>query len=299
MATFSAIYDEVAEKLHNSEADMITRIKEWVNLAQKDVATSAWWPWLLKEQQIVIDAAKTTGTASVTNGDETVDFTATQFSAAIESGQWYFQAGTDADWYIIDSRTDDDTIELLQPYQGTTDGTATFKIWHILYSMPSDMYAVASIRQQVSPYVLQYAPYKDIDWMDPANDQSGTNTYLYTQFGVDSSGYKQLMFFPPRITAGIYTMKYYKQVTDLSADADISIIPASDHEILIYGALVRGFEYLDDFANSQKHETNFVVRLNEMKRAYMTGPDQAIVIGRSGARPRDLLSVLELPVTSS
>ena len=135
--------------------------------------------------------------------------------------------------------------------------------------------------------------------MDPANDQSGTNTYLYTQFGVDSSGYKQLMFFPPRITAGIYTMKYYKQVTDLSADADISIIPASDHEILIYGALVRGFEYLDDVANSQKHETNFVVRLNEMKRAYMTGPDQGIVIGRSGARPRDLLSVLELPVTSS
>lgn len=298
MATFSTIYTEVAEKLHDTGSSMITRVKEWVNFTQQDVATSAFWPWLLKEQQIVLSAQITTGTATVTNDSTTVDFSSTVVPASITTGQWYFQAGTDNEWYIVDSRTDSDTIELLQKYQGTTSATATYKLQRMVYSLPSDTYAVASLRQADSPVKLRWMSYQYLDQIDPAND-STDDPYAYIPMGMDPNGYPQVMFYPPEESATVFNLRYYRQLTDLSADGDVSLIPAADHEILIYGALARGFEYLDDDQNEQKNMMKYERRLKKMKNRYLSGPDQAIVIG-SNQFPvtGDIdLRFLQLPVT--
>jgi len=296
MAAFSALYGEVVEQLHDSSAAMVTRAKEWINLCQQEVATAIEWPWLLTEDGVVIDAAVTSGTANVTNGDATVVITATP--AAMAAGQWYFQAGTDTTWYPVASRTDATDFELVQKYQGTTDTTADYKLYHIIYSMPSDLWRVADHRNMASPRKMDYAAYLRVDFSDPALQQTGTDTFLWVPMGVDANSYMQAMFWPPRISAGMFNLRYYKSLSDLSADADVSQLPLPDHEILVYGALMRGFRYLSDLEQVEMNTVEFLRRLANMKRRYLSHPDSTIIMGTGNRENDDLLSRMSLPVTT-
>ncbi len=301
MAAFSAIYGEVVEQLHDSSADMVTRAKEWVNLAQQEVATAIEWPWLLTENQVIIDDAITDGTAHVINGDETVDFSTEILPATMAVGQWYFQAGTDTVWYPVSTKTDADTFELLAKYQGDTDETTTYKLYHIIYSMPSDLWRVADNRNMASPLKMNYASYLRVDFADPALQQTGTDSFLWIPMGVDASGYMEVMFWPPRITAGSFNIRYYKLLSDLSDVGeldDVSQIPLPDHEILVFGALMRGFRYLADPEQVQGNSFEFFRRLDNMKKRYLTQPDGTIIMGSGQRVNRDLLSQMSLPVVA-
>lgn len=298
MATFSTLYNEAVEQLHDSSSAMVTRAKEWINFAQQEVSTAAFWPWLLKDEVIALDADITTGTAALTNGDATVTLSSAVVPASIEAGQWYFQGGSDDEWYPVESRTSTTVFELVEAYQGTTDATATYKLYHIVYSMPSDCWKIADFRNMDYTTKMRNAVYSRIDWADPALQQSGTDGYLWTMMGADSNGYPQVMFWPPRITEGTANVRYYKTLTDLSNDSDVSQIPIAEHEILIFGALVRGFRFLDDLENAVFYSREYEKKLGNMKRRYMTEIDGPLIMGGENRQVRDLLSRLNLPVST-
>ena len=296
MAAFSTLYGEVCEQLHDSSAAMVTRAKEWINFAQQEVATAAFWPWLLEIDAIATDADVTTGTAAVANGDATVTITATP--TTMPNGQWFFQVAGDTYWYPVASRTDATDFELVVAYQGDTDPVAEYTLRHLTYSLPSDVWAIADIRDQNQPNMLRYASHKTVDLLDIANDQSGTDTFLYIPVGADSSGYPQVMFYPPRVAAGVFLIRYYKILADLSNDADIPKIPAPYHKLLVYRALIDGFRFLDDGQRQSEAAQEYGFRLREMKMHNMAPPDAGTVLGRSLYEyPRSILSQLTLPVT--
>jgi hypothetical protein len=297
MAAFSTLYNEVVEQLHDSSSTMVTRAKEWINFAQQEVSTAAFWPWLLKDEVIAIDAEITTGTAAVTNGDATVTLSSSALPAAMENGQWYFQAGSDTVWYPVESRTSGTVCELVEAYQGTTAAAGTYQLWHVVYSLPSDCWKIADIRNM--DYVTKMRPsgYNRIDASDPALQQSGTDSYLWSLMGSDSNGYPQIMFWPPRITEGTQNVRYYKTLTDLSGDSDVSQIPVAEHEILIFGALMRGFRYLADFEQVEANSFEFLRRLNNMKKRYIHQIDGPLVMGGVTTQ-RNLLDMMQLPVTT-
>jgi len=171
MAAFSTLYGEVCEQLHDSSAAMVTRAKEWINFAQQEVATAAFWPWLLEIDAIATDADVTTGTAAVANGDATVTITATP--TTMPNGQWFFQVAGDTYWYPVASRTDATDFELVVAYQGDTDPVAEYTLRHLTYSLPSDVWAIADIRDQNQPNMLRYASHKTVDLLDIAKIQDG------------------------------------------------------------------------------------------------------------------------------
>jgi len=298
--TFATLYAEVAEILGDSSAAMVTRVKEWINNAQQDVATAAWWPWLLKEATIVISADIDDGTASVTNGDATVDLSDEYLPTAMGAGQWYFQVDDDDEWYPVASRTDADTFELSSDYQGDTDTEAEYTLRRMIYSLPSDCYAIASFRQQQEPRRIRVATFNDLDLLDPNNDDSGTDTYLFIPFGVDATGYPQGYFFPPTTSATIRHLRYYRKLTDLSGDTDVSLIPSPHHEILKYGALRRGWEFLQDPEGMMRNLQLYERELSKMKSRVLAGANEPIVVGKpitSGYL--GMLSRLNIPVSTS
>lgn len=297
--TFADIYDEVVLQLRDTGTDMTTYAKKWVNLAQQEVATQMFWPWLMKDEVVAIDAAITSGTAEVVNGDATVEFSEEVLPAAMEAGQWYFQSEEDTVWYPVESRTDIDTLELVEAYQGTSAATDTYKLWHVVYSMPADCWKIANFRNMDYIAIMNSTIYTRLDRYDPALQQSGTDSYLWSQLGADSNGYVQVEFWPPRITEGTQNVRYYKVLADLSADGDISQIPVTDHEILVFGALMRGFRFLDNFEQVEANAFEFLRRLNNMKKRYMVQVNGPLVKGGGHGERRDLLDMMQLPVTSS
>ena len=272
MAAFSVLYAEVGDYLHDLGSNMDTRIKEWINFAQQDVATEALWPFLLREDAIVTTADDDTGTAAVTVTDATVDFSTESIPATMEYGQYYFKPDDTAICYPVDSRTDADTFELAAAYAGTTDGTAEYILRRVLYSLPSDVGTILTVRSHSSPKRMAKMDPGTLDVIDPANSTVG-EPYRYMEFGVDGSGYRQLLFHPVPTSAKVIHIRYYKVLSDLSGDSDVSDIPVDFHEALIWGACWRGHLFLDDPQSAAAARAQYDDIIRTMRRRYLTSPD--------------------------
>jgi hypothetical protein len=101
------------------------------------------WDWLRTEGQITAVADYTTGTVSVTQGDTAVTFAGSTLTAAMITR--HFQAGgtdgTNGRWYQFRSiNTGAGTAVLMDPYEDTTNATATFCIRQRYYRLPPDFY---------------------------------------------------------------------------------------------------------------------------------------------------------------
>lgn len=68
----------------------------------------------------------TTGTVTVTNGDETVTGSGTTFTSAMVGR--YLATTNDKNWYRIESYTSATSIELNKKFEGTTAATQTYRI---------------------------------------------------------------------------------------------------------------------------------------------------------------------------
>lgn len=79
----------------------------------------------------------TTGTANVTNGKTTVTFSSPIVAPSMV-GRWFqITDGTDGNWYQIVTYNSATSLELSQPYQGLTGGTATYIIGQVS-QLPED-----------------------------------------------------------------------------------------------------------------------------------------------------------------
>ena len=86
--------------------------------------------------------------------------------------------------------------------------------------------------------------------------------------GYDSSGYPQFILFPTPDTVLNLYIDYLRVATDMSADADVSIIPAKWHTtVLMQGAKCHAFDFLDDTRSKDAWKL-FGALLEEMKNNY-------------------------------
>jgi len=279
VAAFSALYAEVGDYLHDLGSDMDTRVKEWINLAQQDVATEAYWPWLLREDTLSTTADITTGTVAVTNGSATITISEAAIATTYEYGQYYFQVDDDEIWYPIASVASTTVGTLTSTYIGDTAAAASYTIRRVLYSLPSDISTILTVRKNSPPVRMRKITPGTLDVLDPSTEVTG-DAYNYMLFGSDSSGYQQMYFHPPDTAADVVTLRYYMVLSDLSGDADISKIPVDFHEALVWGACWRGYRFLDDQQNAQTAKFEYDAIIRRMKRRYLTTPDDII---RKGA----------------
>lgn len=74
----------------------------------------------------------------------------------------------------------------------------------------------------------------------------------------------RIYWYPTPADAYSIYIRYFKQVADLSADADSSIIPARWHEVLILGGWYRTLQYLKEYGEAQAIKGEYEEKIQQM-----------------------------------
>lgn len=294
MATFLTLQQEVAAQcgLDQTVASQATLLKRWINNAQNKVCRAYEWPFMKNPTPMVIQtvADYVTGTVATVAGNTSVTFSGT---IATSKTGYYLQTSDSKDWYRISAHTAGTATATLETAAINTNATATFTIRKFFYSTDATVDRVIAISQDVLPYMLVETSYEYFQAYNPGFLSSGTPR-MYCTSGVDASGYPQFRLWPnPDATINLQVW-YQKLPIDMSADADVSVIPAKWHTtVLVDGALVYAYKFLDD-GRMADQVALFEAGIEEMKSEYetsmhrhrvMTAADNQPVGGQLGYMP--------------
>lgn len=277
----------VAEELGLNATTDATKLKAWINESYKFLAGLREWPWMLKTGVVQTVADTTTLTASVNAGA-----TAVTLSEAVTgslANNYYIQFAATDDWYLITAHTSGEATLAISPgYQASTNLSAgTCTIRRITYSLASDVDRIIDMREAINDRELVYVDPRNFDRVLPDPTATGT-PYSYTLLGIDSSGYWKVHFYPiPDAKTNIH-YRYYQKITELSADADIPMLPEKFHQGIVFTALAMfGHPYIDD-TRMQSAERRAQMIVSEMVGQNMI-PDHHPIIQpwdqRRGSKP--------------
>lgn len=259
MATFLVMQQELADRvsLDQTVAAYATRLKRALNLTIQDICSRRDWKFLQEREIIQTVADYTTGTVDITNGSATVTGTSTVFASTHVRSFINFQG--DLNWYEITARASNTSITISPAFGGTTATGQTYKIRQVFYSLTSDASRVLDIRQATTPAKLANLGYRSIDLYQPDIETTGA-PMAYALFrndpaiGVTAAKKRQLQFFPTPDAVYNMEVRYLKQLSDLSADGDISDMPLQFHTIAIDGAEWMMSKSLNDPAENMKKQ---------------------------------------------
>lgn len=126
----------------------------------------------------------------------------------------------------------------------TVGGTAT-------YSLPSDFVRATGVMDVSNQIPLDYVP--DVNILRVYN--AGTaNQGTPVAYSLGESG---LLLAPVPNGVTTLTLTYYKRPTDMSADGDVSILPADYHDLMVSWTLSRAYRAEDDVQMSQFHMSEY------------------------------------------
>lgn len=275
---FSILQAECFSQLgmDSTDAADLALVKRWLNICQQDIAMQYAWPFLETRESLSTVLDKTAGTVSVTAGATTVTGASTAF-ASTDVGS-YIQFSSADDWYRISAFSSTTSITIDKAYVESTNLSAgTYVIRKFFYSLSSTVDRVLDIKNWDTAIRLVETDFGTLDWISGVNNAVGA-TSAYAAYGLDSSGNTQLMFYPFPSDLRIFEVRYLKRLTDMSADADLSIVPAKWHHVLIEGALVYGFRYLRKFELSREWAQTYVLHLEQMKKHSKQSMDEIPVL---------------------
>lgn len=280
MSTFLVLQQELSAQcgLDQTVSSQATLLKRWLNNAQQVILRSFEWPFLRNPTPLVIQTVPdiTTGTVATTAG-----YTSITFSTAPKdvnnnnvsvSGR-FIQTSSSQDWYKITAHISGTTAATLEIAAISTAAAATNVIRKQYYSTSSSVDRIIQIWQDILPYQLIETTPEYFQSYNPGYLSSGTPR-IYCMAGIDATtgaGVPQFRLWPnPDATINL-RIDYITVATDMSADADIPVIPAKWHTtVLIEGAKSQAFSFLDDarYANSV---SLFNIMIEEMKQEYEIG----------------------------
>ncbi len=237
---------ELGDRLKFDQTDVgdDTKLKRWLNMAQNYICGKNIWPFMLSEEIIQTVTDITTGTVSVSAGAATLTFSS---GPTVSVQDRYIKLSSSNDWYKITSHVAASTSATISPvYVGTTNLTAgTFTIRKLIYTTTTPLIQILDMKQLVTPVRLLSLSPRGTDFYLSLYYDSGT-PYYYTMSSPSSAGTPQFSFMlSPNVVMNIM-IRGIKALTDLSADADIPVIPVPWHDAIINIAAFYGFQFLDD-----------------------------------------------------
>lgn len=297
MATFLVLQQELAAQcgLDQTVSSQATLLKRWINQAQQTILRSYEWPFLRSPTPLVIQTVAdiTTGTVATTAGSLTITFSS---APTVSVAGRYIQTSSSNDWYRISAHTAlsaSATLEIVAIY---TASAATYTVRKQYYSTSTSVDRIIQIWQDILPYQLIETTPEYFQSFNPGFLSSGTPR-IYCMAGIDSSsgaGTPQFRLWPNPDAVINLRIDYFTVATDLSADADVSVIPAKWHTtVLLEGAKAQAFSFLDD-SRYDKSVVLFSSLIEAMKQEYeiglhrhrvMTAADNQPVGGNLGFMP--------------
>lgn len=300
MSTFLVLQQELAAQvgLDQTVSQQATLLKRWINNAQQIILRSFEWPFLRSPTPLVIQTVPdyATGTVATTAGSTSVTFSVAPTDvngANVSVSGRFIQTSSSNDWYRITAHTSGTTSATLEIAAINTASAATLTIRKMYYSTSTSVDRIIQVWQDVLPYQMIETSPEYFQAFNPGFLGSGPARICMTA-GVDSTGAPQFRLWPNPDSVMNLRIDYFPIATDMSADADVSVIPAKWHTTtLIEGAKAQGFSFLDDsrYANSV---TLFQSLIEEMKTEYanslhrhrvMTAADNQPVGGNLGYLP--------------
>lgn len=277
MATFLQLQQELGAQcgLDQTVSSQATLLKRWINNSQQAILRSFEWPFLRSPYPLVIQTVPdySTGTVATTAGSTSITFsvapTDVNGSNVSVSGR-FIQTVSSKDWYRITAHTSGATTATIEIAAITTAAAATLTIRKMYYGTSTNVDRIIQIWQDVLPYQLIESTPEYFQSFNPGYLASGTPR-IYCMAGIDSSsgsGTPQFRLWPNPDGVVNLRIDYLTVATDMSADGDISVIPAKWHTtILLEGAKAQGFSFLDDSRFSYADE-KFKDLIEEMKQEY-------------------------------
>lgn len=294
MSTFLILQQELAAQcgLDQTVAAQATLLKRWLNNAQQVILRAFEWPFLRSPTPLVIQTVTdyTTGTVATVAGSTSITFSAT---ITLSKANQYIQFSNSNDWYRITAHTAGTAAATIEIGAINTNTVATYTIRKLYYSTSTSVDRIIQVWQDILPYQLIETTTEYFQSFNPGFLSSGTPR-LYCTAGVDSTGAPQFKLWPNPDAVINLRIDYLTVATDMSADADVSVIPAKWHTtVLLEGAKAQAFNFLDDnrYTNSV---TLFNAMIEEMKMEYeiglhrhrvMTAADNQPVGGNLGFMP--------------
>ena len=257
---------EVANQLglDQTQSNIGTLVKRWLNTSQRRIIEAEDWPFLRASSPLVVQttADYTTGTVATTAGSTTATLSATYPTSLTN---YYLMTSSSRDWYRITAHTAGTAALTLEIGAINTAAAATLTIRKFFYSTDATVDRILQIRQSVQPFELEEYTKERFNSVFPDPTATGSPV-LYMMAGKDSSDIWQFALWPsPASKINLY-IDYLLMVTDLSADADVSIIPSKWHtNIMIQGALWQGYNFLDD-TRAKDAKMAFIEGIEEMKK---------------------------------
>lgn len=297
MSTFLVLQQELAAQcgLDQTVSSQAVLLKRWLNNAQQIVLRAFEWPFLRSPSPLIIQTVKdyTTGTAGTIAGASSVTFSVALTTSMIGR---FIQFSDTKDWYQILSQAGDGlsiNIGNASVLAIVTNPVATFTIRKVYYSTSTSVDRIIQVFQDILPYQLIETTPEYFQSFNPGFLSSGTPR-IYCMSGVDSTGAPQFRLWPNPDAIINLQIAYFTVATDLSADSDVSVIPAKWHTtVLLEGAKAQAFSFLDD----SRYGTSVVLfkdMIEEMKQEYeiglhrhrvMTSADNQPVGGNLGYMP--------------
>lgn len=270
---FSTIQSEVHFQVGTdpTDTDSQTLVKRWINIAQQDVASRENWKWLYAREAVATVADKTAGTVSVNSGTTAVTGSGTSITSADVNKFIQFQ-GADQ-WYRISAQSSSTAFTIANAYAPTTNLSAgTYVIRQFFYSLSSSVERILGVVNQNANWRLVEIDYRTFDILRPNPDSTGASG-SFLAFGYDSSGNVRFTPYPFPSDARLFEVRYIKRLSDLSADGDLSEIPARDHQVLVYGATAFGFMFRRQVDMAQAWNEKYEDKIAQMARVNRTSED--------------------------
>ncbi len=287
--------------LDQTQSAQATLLKRWLNSSQQIILRSFEWPFLRSPNPLVIQTVPdySTGTVATTAGQTSITFSTAPTDvngANVSVAGRFLQTGSSLDWYRITAHTSGTTTATLEIAAINTATAATVLIRKLYYGTSTDVDRIIQIYQDILPYQLIETTKEYFQSFNPGFLSSGTPR-LYCMAGIDSSagvGTPQFVLWPTPDDVINLRIDYLTVATDMSADADISVIPAKWHTtVLLEGAKAQAFSFLDD-TRYRDSASLFSSMIEEMKDEHenslhrhrvMTAADNQPVGGNLGYMP--------------
>lgn len=300
MSTFLTLQQELAAQcgLDQTVAAQATLLKRWLNNAQQVILRSFEWPFLRSPTPLVIQTVPdiSSGTVATTAGSTSITFSTAPKDVNgnnVSVLGRYIQTVSSNDWYKITAHTSGTTAATIEIGAINTATVATFTVRKLYYSTSTSVDRIIQVFQDILPYQLLETTPEYFQSFNPGFLSSGTPR-VYCTAGVDSTGAPQFKLWPNPDAVINLRIEYFTVATDMSADADVSVIPAKWHTtVLLEGAKSQAFSFLDN-ASYTTSVTLFRSMIEEMKQEYeiglhrhrvMTAADQQPVGGNLGYMP--------------
>lgn len=246
-----------------SNSTQATKLKRWLNMAQQYICGKKLWPFMITEEIVQTVTDYTTGTASVAAAGTAVTFSGT---IADSKTNQYIQFASSNDWYQITAHTAGTATATISPAAVAVNTAAIYTIRKLLYSTSTPLIQIIDMKQLVTPARLISLSPRGADFFLPLYYSAGV-PYYYILSSPSSTGSLQFSFMLSPDSLMNIMIRGVKNLTDMSADDDTSVIPVPWHDAVINIASYYGFQGLDDTRAKSEIEVG-ELRIKDMANVY-------------------------------